>query len=226
MRGRRLPAGPAPAAWMPQPDAPTETLTDDATSSNVRLIYQTAPLTQPVRVSGTPIVTLNVAFSRSRANLTAALVSYPPAGDGTVLTRGWLDPANRNNDRADIPVPPGRSNRIDFDMQPKDTIVPPGNGLALMVLSSDRDFHDPPPAGTQLTLDLPCSRLRWLRLATLKSGAGRHRALRQRAIRHRAAAPCSCLEILGPLAMCPDSTIWAHLCAPNDLLARVHTRTA
>jgi predicted acyl esterase len=151
------------------PDAPQETLTDDASipgivsanaaSSNVRLIYQTAPLAQPVRISGTPTVSLDVAFSARRANLTAALVSYPPSGDGTILTRGWIDPANRQTDWADAPILPGKSNRIGFDMQPKDSIVPAGNRLALMVLSSDRDFTIRPRAGTRVTLDLGSSSL-------------------------------------------------------------------
>jgi hypothetical protein len=149
--------------------APSETLTDDASiagitsanapASNVRLIYQTAPLRQAVRISGTPTVSLDTAFSRSRANLTAALVSYPPTGAGTILTRGWIDPANRNTDWATVPVRAGRSYRIDFDMQPKDSVVPAGNRLALMVLSSDRDFTIRPPAGTEVTLDLGRSSL-------------------------------------------------------------------
>jgi predicted acyl esterase len=153
----------------PAPGTPTETLTDDAAvaaitsantaSSNVRLIYQTPPLTQPVRISGTPTVSLHVAFTKSRANLTAALVSYPPTGNGTILTRGWIDPANRNTDRADIPVRPGRLYGIDFDMQPKDSVVPAGNRLALMIVSSDRDFTIRPAAGTQLTVDLADSSL-------------------------------------------------------------------
>jgi predicted acyl esterase len=151
------------------PNAPPETLTDDASiagitsantaSSNVRLIYQTPPLARPVRISGTPTVSLNVAFSKAKANLTAALVSYPPTGDGTILTRGWIDPANRNSDWADAPLKPGRSYRIGFDMQPKDSVVPAGNRLALMVLSSDRDFTIRPAAGTRLTLDLARSSL-------------------------------------------------------------------
>jgi predicted acyl esterase len=76
-----------------------------------------------VRISGTPTVSLNVAFSRSQANLTAVLVSDSPTGNGTILTRGWIDPANRNTDWATVPVTPGRSYRIDFDMQPKDSVV-------------------------------------------------------------------------------------------------------
>ena len=153
----------------PDPGAPRETLTDDASiagitsansaSSNARLIYQTPALTQPVRISGTPAVSLEIAFSKPKANLTAALVSYPPTGAGTILTRGWIDPANRNADWADVPLRPGRLYPIDVDMQPKDTVVPAGNRLALMVLSSDRDFTIRPAAGTRLTLDLASSSL-------------------------------------------------------------------
>jgi hypothetical protein len=147
------------------PNAPKETLTDDASiagitsanaaTSNVRLIYQTPALSQPVRISGTPTVSLQMAFSTSKANLTAALVSYSATtGAATILTRGWIDPANRKNDWADAPVGPGTFYRIDFDMQPKDSVVPVGNRLALMVISSDRDFTIRPSPGTQLTLDL------------------------------------------------------------------------
>jgi len=153
----------------PDRDAPEETLTDDASipgiasanaaASDARLVYQTAPLTQPVRISGTPTVSLRMAFSRRKANLTAALVSYTPAGTATILTRGWIDPANRNTQRTDIPIKPGKDYPIDFDMQPKDVVVPAGNRLALMVLSSDRDFTIRPAAGTQLTLDLARSSL-------------------------------------------------------------------
>jgi predicted acyl esterase len=151
------------------PSAPSETLTDDASiagitsantaASTVRLIYQTAPLAQPVRISGTPTVSLSTAFSKPKANLTAALVSYPPTGNGTILTRGWIDPRNRNSDWADVPIAPGRSYRIGFDMQPKDSVVPAGNRLALMVIASDRDFTIRPPAGTKVTLDLARSSL-------------------------------------------------------------------
>ena len=168
---RLEPGAPARGGLTPAPDpgAGQETLTDDASiagltlanaaSSNARLIYQTAPLAQPVRISGTPTVALRMASSRSKANLTAALVSYPPTGDGTILTRGWLDPANRNSDWADAPLKPGRMYPLEFDMQPKDSVVPAGNRLALMVLSSDRDFTIRPAAGTRLTLDLARSSL-------------------------------------------------------------------
>jgi predicted acyl esterase len=143
-----------------------ETLTDDAaiadttmmdaTPSSVnRLVYQTNILNNDVRISGTPSVTLRMAFSKPRANLSAALISYPGlGGPGTILTRGWLDPENRNSDYVSDAVAPGTFYNLHFDMQAKDAIVPAGRRLALMVFSTDRNYDIRPAAGTQLTLDL------------------------------------------------------------------------
>jgi predicted acyl esterase len=143
-----------------------ETLTDDAaqadtvlrdaaTSSN-RLVYQSNVLNNDVRISGTPSVTLKMAFSKTRANLSAALISYPATGNtgGVILTRGWLDPENRTSDYVSDAITPGTFYNLHFDMQAKDAIVPAGRRLALMVFSTDRNYDIRPAAGTQLTLDL------------------------------------------------------------------------
>jgi hypothetical protein len=143
----------------------TEALTDDATIAATtlrdaqyspnRLIYQTNPLTEDVRISGTPTVSLRVAFSQPAANLSAALISYPAdGGDGTILTRGWKDPQNRNSDYVTEPMTPGEFYTVSFGMQAKDAVVPAGNRLALMVFSSDRNYTIRPAPGTEVTLDL------------------------------------------------------------------------
>ena len=141
-----------------------ETLSDDAgvtattlmnaASEDSRLLYQTPVLTQPVRISGTPRVTLNAAFSKTKANITAILVSLPETGAGTILTRGWRDPENRINDYTTSPITPGSFYSLPIDLQAKDAVIPAGRRLGLMVLSSDREFTVRPAPGTQLTLDL------------------------------------------------------------------------
>src|SRR4051812_4023371 len=143
----------------------TESLTDDATvadttmvdatSSPNRLVYQSQVLNQDVRISGTPTVTLKLAFSKPKANLSAALISYPASGGtGTILTRGWKDPENRTSDYVSDPITPGQFYTITFDMQAKDAIVPAGRRLGLMVFSSDRQYTIHPTPGNQLSLDL------------------------------------------------------------------------
>jgi predicted acyl esterase len=141
-----------------------ETLTDDATinastlmnaaSSPNRLIYQTAPLKSAIRISGTPKVSLNASFSK-RANFSAALVSFPEGeGAGTIITRGWMDPENRNSEYVSEPTTPGTFYRLNFSMQAKDAVVPAGRRLALMVFSSDREYTIRPAPGTQVGLSL------------------------------------------------------------------------
>ena len=145
----------------------TETLTDDSTiggttlmnaaTSPNRLIYQTGALKNAIRISGSPKVSLNMSFSK-RANLSAALISFPEgAGTGTIVTRGWMDPENRNSEYVSEPTTPGTFYRMNFTFQAKDTVIPAGRRLALMVFSSDREYTIRPAPGTQLALDLSSS---------------------------------------------------------------------
>jgi hypothetical protein len=147
----------------------TETLTDDATVADTtllnaatspnRLIYVTNPLTQDVRISGSPRVSLKTAYSKPKANLSAALVSFPATGNGTILTRGWMDPENPTSDFVTEPITPGVFRTLAFDMQAKDTIVPAGRRIGLMVFSSDRQYTVRPAPGTQVSLDLAGSQI-------------------------------------------------------------------
>jgi hypothetical protein len=127
----------------------------NAASEDSRLLYVTNPLTTAVRISGTPRVRLNASFSATKANITAILVSLPGGtGNGTILTRGWRDPENRNSEYVNEALTPGTFYGLDIDLQPKDAVIPAGRRLGLMVLSSDREFTIRPAPGTQVTLDL------------------------------------------------------------------------
>ncbi|HET8786367.1 MAG TPA: CocE/NonD family hydrolase, partial [Candidatus Limnocylindrales bacterium] len=140
-----------------------ETFTDDSTVSDAtmmntpsqpnRLIYLTNHLTRDIRISGSPRVTLRAAFSK-RANFTAVLVSLPASGNGTILTRGWMDPENPVSDSVTVPTVPGEFRTLTFAMQAKDTIVQAGRRIGLMVYSTDRQYHIRPAPGAQVTLDL------------------------------------------------------------------------
>jgi predicted acyl esterase len=148
-----------------RPGSPTtETLTDNATitaqtsadtaTSNVRLLYETPALSKDVRISGTPWLSVRMAFSKPKANLTAVLVDYPPSGPATILTRGWLDPENRYSASRSVPITPGTFYQLRLDMQPKDSVVVAGHRIGVMVISSDNEATIRPAPGTQLTMDL------------------------------------------------------------------------
>ncbi len=52
------------------------------------------------------------------------------------------------------PLVPGKFYDLTFDLQPDDEFIPAGKQLAVMIMSSDREFTLWPKAGTRLTVDL------------------------------------------------------------------------
>ncbi len=170
-----------------QRDARTarETLTDNvafsgaalssAESSPHRLLYATPVLTDTLHWSGSPRVTIRLSSSKPAANLSVWLVTLPydstaigSLGAVGVQSRGWADPQNHrsltkggnyDSKATGEPLTPGEFHDLTFDLQPGDRMIAPGKQLALMIMSSDRDFTLWPQAGTQLTVDLGKTRL-------------------------------------------------------------------
>ncbi len=147
----------------------TESLTDDvsidgarlaqAERSEHRLLYATAPLEQPLHISGTPRLTLRLSADRPAVNLSVWLVSLPWAErprriTENVITRGWADPQNHAGLEQSERLVPGEFYELTFDLQPDDQIIQPGQRIGLMVFSSDRDFTLWPDPGAVLTIDL------------------------------------------------------------------------
>ena len=178
--------GPAAAA--------TEKLIDDASvtpttlmnaaSEDSRLLYLTNPLTSDVRISGTPKVSLNVAFNRDEGEPErAARLAARDRHRHDHHAR--LDATRRTatSDYVTEPLVPGTFYKLDIDMQPRDVVVPAGRRLGLMVLASDRDYTVRPPArhraharSRQLLLHAPDRRrLEAARDAARRRPGGRHR---------------------------------------------------
>lgn len=144
-----------------------------AEGSPHRLLYATPVLSAPVHLSGTAQVTVRLSSSAAAANLSVYLIQLPfaegPIGTNNLITRGWADPRNAKSLRRggdfhsferDEPLQPGKFVELTFDLQPDDQIVPAGKRIALMVLSSDRDFTLWPRPGTELSVDLSATRVR------------------------------------------------------------------
>jgi X-Pro dipeptidyl-peptidase len=135
--------------------------------SNHRLLYATPQLTDSVQISGTPKITVRLSSSKPAANLSVWLVALPYAeaqtgqrgqGGGAaasgLITRGWADPQNHRSLTRGEPLVPGQFYELTFNLQPDDQIIPAGRRIALMIMSSDRDFTLWPRPGTELTIDL------------------------------------------------------------------------
>jgi X-Pro dipeptidyl-peptidase len=123
------------------------------TANPNRLVYRTAALARDVRLSGTPWVTLRMSVdNRTAANLTAVLVDYGPGGTARMVTRGWMDPQNRNSLTRSDRVEPGEPYTMRWDLQPDDHVFQAGHRIGLVVVSTDHDYTIRPKPGTRLTL--------------------------------------------------------------------------
>lgn len=147
----------------------------ELTNSPNRLLYASPELKAPLHLSGTPRISLRMAASKPAANLSVYLVTLPfdktkvgAEGMQGIVSRGWADPQNHaalqnggnfNSMQAGTPLTPGQFVSFRFDLQAHDRIIPAGKRLALMIMSSDRDFTLWPKAGTELTFDLTQTKL-------------------------------------------------------------------
>lgn len=68
--------------------------------------------------------------------------------------RGWTDPENRISISQSSPVTVGQAYQLNFDMQPKDSVIAAGRRLGVMIISSDNEYTVRPAAGTQLSVNL------------------------------------------------------------------------
>ncbi|MBL0171950.1 MAG: Xaa-Pro dipeptidyl-peptidase [Gemmatimonadaceae bacterium] len=141
-----------------------------AAQSPNRLLYATPVLTDTVHISGTARVTLRVASSVKAANLSVWLVMLPydsaRAGSQShvgSITHGWADIQNAKSlkkggvyasKKSGKALSPGKFYDLTFDLEPDDEFVPAGKQLAVMIMSSDREFTLWPKAGAELTIDL------------------------------------------------------------------------
>ncbi len=133
-------------------------------SSDHRLLYATAPLKEPIHISGIPKISLKIASSKPAVNLSVYLIALPWNPDSkapiteNIITRGWADPQNSSL-RESSPLIPGEFVEVSFDLMPDDQIIPRGAQIGLMIFSSDSEFTLRPMPGTEMTLDLKNTKL-------------------------------------------------------------------
>lgn len=129
-----------------------------AENTNHRLLYATEKLTSDLHLSGTAEISIRLASSKPAANLSVWLVSLPwvegRRPQGGVITRGWADPQNYKSLTESEPLVPGQFYSMSFKLQPDDQVIPAGQKIGLMIMSSDREFTLWPAPGTELTVDL------------------------------------------------------------------------
>ncbi len=152
-------------------EAKSLTLTDDASftalqlispkNADNRLLFWGKTLEQPLHLSGTGRIHVQVESSKAAANLSVYLIAVPKNYDpkkikmeDILVNRAWADPQNHGSLEKGEALQPGKFYDLTFHFQPDDQIIPRGYQLGLLIFSSDKEFTLQPKKGTQLTLNL------------------------------------------------------------------------
>ena len=158
------------------------TFTDDASLSAIeliseknaenRLLFWANTLANPLHLSGTGRIHVQVASNKAAANLSVYLIAVPQdynpkkiKMEDIIVNRDWADPQNHSSLEKGEALQPGNFYDLTFNFQPDDQIIPSGYKLGLMIFSSDKEFTLQPKKGTQLTLSLEES---WVELMVVE----------------------------------------------------------
>ncbi|WP_240511934.1 Xaa-Pro dipeptidyl-peptidase [Paludifilum halophilum] len=76
-----------------------------------------------------------------------------------IVTRGWMDPQNRQSASRSKPVVPGREYSFRWDMQAEDYVFKPGHRIGIVLIASDHDYTLRPSGGTTITVTPGQSRI-------------------------------------------------------------------
>lgn len=116
-----------------------------------RLAYISPALQESMNLSGTPELTLEASFDRPAANLSAVLVDYGP-GEKNIVTRGWVDPRNKESLSKDSKLKKNKPYQISFDMEAYEYEFKEGHQIGLVILASDHEYTKRPEPGSEITL--------------------------------------------------------------------------
>lgn len=129
-------------------DYPQDQREDNARS----LLFDTAPLLEPLEIVGESALTLSLSTDMPDAAITAKLCDVRPDGVSSFITSGWLRLSHRDGHASVSPPVPGETHRMRLDLWPIDYRVPAGNRLRLALSLSDfpRIFPLPHRGGIRL----------------------------------------------------------------------------
>ncbi len=132
-----------------------------ASSSPSRLIYKTPVLAHDVKLSGFPSLTLRFAITpvnpnpqatTAAANISAALVEFSD-NSYKIITRGWIDPQNRDNLSTTSPIANNSFYNLTFKLEPNDYVFGSGKQIGIVLYSTDNEFNLSPTPGTTVSID-------------------------------------------------------------------------
>jgi uncharacterized protein len=138
-----------------RPDLPIDQRPDDGCS----LLFDSEPLGEPLVLLGAPLVELEIASDRPRANIAVRLCHVAPDGASHRISIGVLNLAHRESHEKPALLEPGRRYRISVQLDDVGYRVPAGHRLRIAVSTEYWPMIWPAPEPVTLTVFAGSGRL-------------------------------------------------------------------
>ena len=135
------------AMWL-GPEGPADQREDDAGS----LVFDTAPLTEPLEIFGATAVTLELAADQPVATIAVRLCDVWPEGDSTRVSYGILNLTHREDHESPSPLEPGKHYRVRVQLDDVAYAFPPGHRIRVAISTAYWPLVWPSPTPVTLTL--------------------------------------------------------------------------
>ncbi len=130
------------------PDLPADQRADDGKS----LLFDSAPLAEPLEILGAPAVTLELSVDRPQAQLCARLNDVAPDGASLRVTYGLLNLTHRDSHEFPEPLEPSKRYRVQIRLSDIAHAFPAGHRLRLAISTSYWPIAWPAPEPVNLTV--------------------------------------------------------------------------
>lgn len=154
--------------WTTQMGGPVLNLNERNEMDEKMLVYTTAPVTKDVQITGTPIVTVELASTHSDGALLVYLEDVDEHGKSTYITEGGLRLIYRKelsedsgaynlhsfNEEDALPMTRGRVETVKLKMWPTSVLIRKGHSIRIAIAGADKSTFDRTPKFGTPTLSI------------------------------------------------------------------------
>jgi uncharacterized protein len=144
------------ASYAAMPDLPYDQREEDGGA----LVFESAPLTEPLAVVGLPRVHLDLSADEPVAQVAVRLSDVAPDGEATRVTYGLLNLTHRDSSEHPEPLEPGRRYQVEVPLNGIAQVLPRGHRVRLSISTSYWPVAWPAPEPFTLCVHPGTSELR------------------------------------------------------------------
>ncbi|WP_276168324.1 CocE/NonD family hydrolase [Zobellia alginiliquefaciens] len=138
-------------------------------ADSLMLTYTTAPLAEPLQITGTPVISLSLSSTHEEGSIFVYLEDVDPTGKSRYITEGGLLLEHRKLSENDMfkeipyhsfrksdasPIPIDKIEEVRFKLHPTSILIKKGHAIRIAISGADKDTFDKVPAEGTPTLSI------------------------------------------------------------------------